>query len=104
MLCEVANILKSTSRAIDFLARLGGDEFGILLEDVVDTAEVRNIATRYLSSFSESLSVNDIKIPLTVSIGIALYPEHGTTEQDILKHADKNMYLAKERGKNQFVL
>ena len=104
VLCEVATILKNASRAIDFLARLGGDEFGVLLEDIVDTEEVRNIATRYLSSFSEPLMVNNIKISLTVSIGIALYPEHGTTEQDILKHADKNMYLAKKRGKNQFVL
>ena len=104
VLCEVSNILKSASRTIDFLARLGGDEFGVILEDINDEEEIRNIASRYISSFSKQLMINDTQIMLTLSIGIGLFPEHGTTEQAILKHADKNLYLSKERGKNQFVL
>ena len=104
VLYKVANVLKNASRSIDFLARLGGDEFGIVLEDIEDHSELRSIATRYIIAFSKPLLVNDRSIKTSISIGVALYPEHGTTDQDVLKHADKNLYLAKQQGKNQFVL
>lgn len=97
-------VVLTFSRTIDLLARLGGDEFGILLEDVINSEEIRAIATRYISAFSEPLNIDDDNIFITVSIGVAFYPEHGKTTQDILNHADKNMYLAKNKGKNQFVL
>ncbi len=57
-----------------------------------------------ISVFSDPLLIDGIEIPITISIGVAIYPEHGKTDQDLLNHADKNMYLAKKRGKNQFVV
>ena len=103
-LCAFTKKIINYSRSIDFFARLGGDEFGILLEDIVDQDEIPAIAGRYLSAFSEPLVINESEIFITISIGVAFYPEHGKTDQEILKHADNNMYLAKNRGKNQFVL
>ena len=76
VLCKVANVLKNASRSIDFLARLGGDEFGIVLEDIEDHSELRSIATRYIIAFSKPLLVNDRPIKTSISIGVALYPEH----------------------------
>jgi two-component system CheB/CheR fusion protein len=104
VLLEVTNRLTNFSRVIDLLARLGGDEFGILLEEITSKEEVNVIAARYISAFKEPVLVNDKRIVITISIGVALYPEHETTDLELLKHADRNMYLAKKKGKNQFVL
>ena len=104
VLCEITNRLTNFSRTIDLLARLGGDEFAILLEDIANLEEINAIATRYISAFSDPFMINGTKIFVTLSIGVALYPEHGETDKELLSHADKNMYIAKEQGKNQFVL
>ena len=104
VLCEVTHTLKNASRTVDFLARLGGDEFGIILEDILNEAEVLEIAARYISSFTNQLSIQDQQIMLTISIGIAMFPAQGTSEQALLKYADNNLYLSKKRGKNQFTL
>jgi two-component system CheB/CheR fusion protein len=104
VLCAVTKKLTNFSRIVDFLARLGGDEFAILLEDIVDLEEIRSIASRYISAFTEPLNINGTPMLITLSIGIALYPEHGKSDKQILKYADKNMYIAKNRGKNQFVV
>jgi len=104
VICEVANKLNNCARAVDLLARLSGDEFAILLEDMSKRQDILDIAKRYLSAFSEPSVIDHTIVPVTISIGIALYPEHGATAQEILQHADQAMYLAKKQGKNQIVL
>ena len=104
VLCELAKRLINISRSIDFPARLGGDEFGVLLEDISDANQALEIAKRYLQTCSSPFNINDIKINLSVSIGIALYPEHGDSDEKILKQADAAMYYAKKHGKNQIAL
>ncbi len=104
VLCRVTQILTSFLRVSDLLARMGGDEFAILLEDMTNSEELRAVAARVISAFTEPLLIEKIKVPVTISMGLALYPVHGKTERAILKHADHNMYLAKQQGKNQFVL
>jgi diguanylate cyclase (GGDEF)-like protein len=104
VLCRVAQILTSFLRVSDLLARMGGDEFAILLEDITNPEELRAVAARVISAFTEPLLIETIKLPVTISMGLALYPVHGKTERAILKYADHNMYLAKQQGKNQFVL
>ena len=91
VLCHVANKLINASRTVDYIARLAGDEFGILLEDIASSQEILDIATRYLQAFNTPLLINNNSIQLTVSIGIALYPQHGETEHALLAHADKAM-------------
>lgn len=104
VICEVANKLNNCSRVVDLLARLAGDEFAVLLEDISKKQDILDIAKRYLSPFSEPSVIDHKLVPVTISIGIALYPEHGTTAQEILQHADQAMYLAKKQGKNRIVL
>lgn len=104
VICEVANRLTNVSRGVDLLARLGGDEFGILLEDIIDEEEIRAIAGRYINAFSEPLLLNDVEVVSKISIGVAMYPEHGTTSKQMLDRADKNLYIAKKQGKSKFVL
>lgn len=104
VLREFTKRLLNVTRTVDLLARIGGDEFGVIVEDIVSEDEVHVIATRYISAFTEPLKVNDREVLASISIGVALYPKDGKTDQEILKHADRNMYAAKKLGKKRFVL
>ncbi len=85
------------------LYRLGGDEFIILAEETgQDKAE--QLTSDILYSFKEKFYVNNIGLHVSLSIGIALYPEHGNNIEELIKSADIAMYKAKEYGKNRYVL
>lgn len=95
-------ILKSL-RYSDIACRYGGDEFVLWLQNT-KTQEANDIATRILDHVSDSIIINKTEINISVSIGIALYPDDGVDLNTLLKVCDKRMYLAKSKGKNQFVL
>ncbi len=90
----------------DVIARLGGDEFVIVLPQLgsdVAAAHSRSlsIAKRLQGALRRPYHVMDLKLHITPSIGIAIYPEQGATIDDILKHADAAMYESKSAGRNQ---
>jgi len=100
-------LLKGLARVLDHtvagrgpVARLGGDEFAIFLPGVdVDQAEI--LATDLLESVRSHIDVvGGQQVGITVSIGIAIYPQHGTTVEDLMLHADLAMYQAKDGGRN----
>ena len=86
------------------VARLGGDEFVVLIEDVDvgDAAAVAQVARRLLGELVREFPLDGQLLHMTASIGIAVYPQDGTNEFTLMKHADIAMYRAKERGKNNF--
>lgn len=85
------------------LYRLGGDEFIILAEETgQDKAE--QLTSDILYSFKDKFYVNNIGLHVSLSIGIAMYPEHGNNIEDLIKSADIAMYKAKEYGKNRYVV
>ncbi len=86
----------------DMVARLGGDEFVVLLEDIADSNHVSHVAQKILSSLVEEYPLNGQMIHITASIGVSIFPEDGTDEFTLMKHADVAMYRAKEQGKNNF--
>lgn len=99
-LLAFANILKKTSRREDIVCRYGGDEFLLILPDL--TAE-----DAYTRAEAWRKSVSDLlfetprgKMNVTVSIGLASFPQDGTTATDLITTADQAMYSAKENGKN----
>ncbi|GIX36800.1 MAG: histidine kinase [Silanimonas sp.] len=98
VLVTVAERLKECVRQIDTAARLGGDEFMVLLANV-DAAGAEIAARRILRAISEPIPVDDMRFQLTVSIGIAMYPEDGTDAEELTKNADSAMYAVKERGR-----
>ncbi|PSL41055.1 diguanylate cyclase (GGDEF)-like protein [Planomicrobium soli] len=101
ILVETAVKLRQVLDTNSQIYRLGGDEFVVILSDASEkTAAVS--AKRILDSFQNTFSVMAYEIDLTPSIGISLFPEHGTTQEDLLKNADAAMYLSKEKGKNEF--
>lgn len=97
---QVARRLSSSLRPGDLLARYAGDEFAVVLLNVdLDTSH--EVADRLCQTIADQpFRYEDIEIPLTVSIGIALFPSHGTTTDDLLALADRAMYVAKLHGGN----
>ncbi|QHJ71345.1 putative bifunctional diguanylate cyclase/phosphodiesterase [Planococcus halotolerans] len=81
--------------------RLGGDEFVITLAHATERIAAET-AIQILASFQKPFSIRSHEIKVTTSIGISLFPGHGTTSEDLLKNADAAMYLSKEKGKNMF--
>jgi diguanylate cyclase (GGDEF)-like protein len=98
LLQEVALRLRETLRASDTVARLGGDEFGVLSLDSIDLSVAMAAAARMRKAIERPLRLDGLDLDVECSIGIALYPVHGETVDDLLKHADFAMYSAKQRG------
>lgn len=84
------------------VARLGGDEFIILLDEINQNEAAATVATRVLSSLSETFSLGENEVCITASIGIALFPEDAGDGETLLKHADSAMYYAKRSGKHNY--
>ncbi len=101
VLQKAANLLKNAVGGDSTVSRHGGDEFVILLENA-DKPKVTEVAKRILAEFSPPIVVNEQEYFVTPSIGISMYPHDGFDEATLLKNADKAMYLAKERGKNNY--
>jgi diguanylate cyclase (GGDEF)-like protein/PAS domain S-box-containing protein len=90
--------LRQPLREADTVARLGGDEFAILLPGPTDVPAACGIAERIVETFCEPFLVDDMALEVGVSIGVALYPEHGEAAEPLLQHADAAMYAAKRDG------
>lgn len=102
LVTSLASLLREGLREGDILARLGGDEFGILLL-YVDKNQAQIVVERLLEAIRHHVIVIDKHpIGITVSIGIALFPEQGNTAEELLSRADFAMYQAKEQGRNCF--
>ncbi len=99
----IAERLKTVVREADFAARLGGDEFCILLNNITSNTFVAEIAERCLTKINAPLTLNHQQISPRASIGIALFPDDGDNEIDLMKAADTAMYAAKQAGKQCFV-
>ncbi len=101
ILRELALILKNQSRKMDYVCRYGGEEFAILLPHT-EKKEALPIAERIRTEVAKhSFSNNHTEEkPLTVSIGLASYPEDGETADHLLTSADTKLYQAKHKGKN----
>ena len=101
-LCMVARRLAGSLRKVDILGRLGGDEFGIIIPNT-SREEVEQVAAKVLQGLlTESEGVDILKAPITASIGIVLFPRHGTVPGDLLAKADAAMYSAKDKGRNTY--
>ncbi len=96
--------LRQTLRESDTPARIGGDEFVVLLPDVQAVATAAHVAEKLLTVMQEPIPWMDHFLQVGVSIGVALYPEHGDTADELLSHADDAMYTAKMAGKGRWTL
>lgn len=98
----VASRLQKCIRASDTISRQGGDEFIIILPDLNSTDEIFPIANKLIVEFKKIFDINNQTLSTTASIGVAVYPEHGDTFEQLLQNADAAMYKAKENGRNTY--
>jgi diguanylate cyclase (GGDEF)-like protein len=96
---EVARRMTRQLRPMDVLARLGGDEFAVLLPAVRNEADVKEVAVRLERCFDEPFAVEGYLLHGSASVGIATYPEDGTTKDSMLTAADADMYVGKQTGR-----
>lgn len=102
VLRQVAQILKKNVRSSDIVCRYGGEEMSIILtntdnDDAIFTAE--KICNAVSEHPLKLVNGNDVRV--TISLGVATYPQNGETPQDMIKYADDCLYIAKENGRNQ---
>jgi len=102
LLQKAAQRIMKSLRQADTAARFGGDEFAVLLPDVDSLHQVQHVAERILHELSTPFMLLANEIHISASIGIALYPDDGTTAEPLLRKADNAMYKAKEKGKNTY--
>ncbi|MFZ3209946.1 MAG: EAL domain-containing protein [Terriglobales bacterium] len=95
---EVAERLKKWAREQDTVARLGGDEFVLVLTGIKDTADAAVAADRLMKTITPAFVVQEHWLSVTCSLGISVFPDHGTDGETLLKNADAAMYCAKENG------
>ncbi|HEY9145448.1 MAG TPA: EAL domain-containing protein [Thiobacillus sp.] len=103
LICEVAQRLRSATRAEDIVARLGGDEFGVVI-DVARIGHVLQVVEKILGVVSEPYRIAERELFSSCSIGVSVYPNDGNDGNSLLKNADAATFTAKNGGRNRFQL
>ncbi len=102
LLIEAAIRLQAAVRKSDCVARLGGDEFAVLLTQNPAATDIEAVCKRIIESFAFEVLINGTKVKTSPSIGVAVYPEHGTAQDRLYKSADLALYEAKRMGGNRW--
>jgi diguanylate cyclase (GGDEF)-like protein len=98
----VSKILESTLRIDDFITRKGGDEFIILLNDLARKEDISYVLDKIIEHFEKPIEIENQKIPITLSIGISIFPDDGDTVKDLIQKADYVMYKSKKNNRNSY--
>ena len=100
----VAAQVKEALREGDTLARVGGDEFVMLLVDLESVQEYEVVLTRVLRAVAKPILLEGTRVQVSASIGVTVYPQDGADADQLMRHADQAMVLAKQAGKNCYTL
>ena len=96
ILVEATQRMLNCIRETDMVARLGGDEFVVILEMITSPQKAVDIAHKLIHSLSRPYGILDKTLSIGASIGISVFPEHGTISEVLLRNADAALYVAKE--------
>jgi diguanylate cyclase (GGDEF)-like protein len=100
LLKEVARRLQGIARSIDTVVRLGGDEFVMIIDHLAQPADAQIVAQRAIAALQQPLILGGHDIHSSASIGIALFPQDGSSVETLMAHADAAMYFVKQHGRN----
>jgi diguanylate cyclase len=96
LLVQVGQRLQAALRKVDTVARLGGDEFAVLLPRIEAAEGAVTVAEKLQAALEEPFLLEGLSLDVEASIGVALYPEHGSDPEELLQRADIAMYVAKD--------
>ena len=102
VLAEIGRIIKNNCRAMDIAGRIGGDEFMILMRRISSPDNACQLAKRLQEQVRDAFKDDDSGMQITLSMGIALSPEHGKRFDDLYKAADKALYDVKNNGRASY--
>ncbi len=104
LLIEVADRMKEALREGDTLARIGGDEFIAVMGDLEKSKDSEPVLKRLLKAAADPVTLGDAVMQVSASIGVTLYPQDAADADQLIRHADEAMYIAKLAGKNRYHL
>ena len=101
---EIGKRLQSLVDDTAQVYRMGGDEFILLLHNIEEVDEIEKVGNRIIEGFKKGFKISNMAIHTSVSAGIAIFPEHGVTAEELIMRADIAMYKAKEQGRSKYVV
>ena len=104
VLCEIGARLLEVKGSRGFVARLGGDEFTLVVDALESGTAAEDRVRQIMCAFQKPVCVNGRDILVNISVGVALFPEHGDTFEALLRAADSALFYAKDHGRNGFSL
>ena len=104
LLVAVAQRMREGLREVDTLARIGGDEFVAVLVDLENPQDCKPLLERLLRSVADPVTVGETILQVSASIGVTIYPKDEADADQLVRHADHAMYVAKQSGKNRYSL
>lgn len=102
LLLKVSMRIRQAMRETDLVARLGGDEFAVVASNLDDIGDVGQLAKNLIKTFDNSFNINEERVSMTTSLGVAIYPSDSNNVDELLKQCDMALYDAKRRGKNTY--
>ncbi len=102
LLIVLSQRMQQTLRAGDTLARLGGDEFVVVLVDLEAASDAEPVLQRLLAAVAEPVPLRGRFFTVSASIGVTAFPQDDGDADQLLRHADQAMYVAKQMGKNRY--
>jgi diguanylate cyclase (GGDEF)-like protein len=104
VLRELAARIRGVVRATDTPARIGGDEFALVAPDLADARGAVSLAEKLLAACDAPVDAGGQHLPVAVSVGVALFPDHGQEADDLLTGADLALYAAKAAGRGRWLM
>ncbi|PKI27505.1 hypothetical protein CXF83_12735 [Shewanella sp. Choline-02u-19] len=104
LLIVVSSRMREALRDVDTLARIGGDEFVAVMENIATVEDCEPMLERLLQAASEPVVIGGVRLEVSASIGVTIYPQDGVDADQLMRHADQAMYVAKQEGKNRYRL
>ena len=101
MLVGVAHALRDALRAGDSIARFGGDEFVAFIADLEHPGDCMPVLQRLLDAAATTVHIGELALNVSASLGVSIYPQDDGDIDQLVRHADQAMYLAKQNGKSQ---
>jgi diguanylate cyclase (GGDEF)-like protein/PAS domain S-box-containing protein len=102
LLVVLSGRMKDALREGDSLSRIGGDEFVAVLADLPHVKDCEPVLDRLLLAASAPITIADVIVNVSASIGVTLYPQDNVNADKLIRHADQAMYVAKQSGKNRY--